>query len=113
MVYGNKTAESQSAQRTNERRRLLLRSKYAILFKYCNKDEFHVSANSASLRLIIVVEKIKKTVGCGIKPQSRDRTEDDGHWRWAGWNEDWVDLWNLWLLIAVEKYKGSSDGSRD
>ena len=57
MVYGNKTAESQSAQRTNERRRLLLRSKYAILFKYCNKDEFHVSANSASLRLIIVAEK--------------------------------------------------------
>ena len=99
MVYGNKTAESQSAQRTNERRRLLLRSKYAILFKYCNKDEFHVSANSASLRLIIVVEKIKKTVGCGIKPQSRDRKKDDGRWRWAGWNEDWVDLWNLWLLI--------------
>ena len=57
VVYGNKTAEAQSAQRTNERRRLLLRSKYAILFKYCNKDEFHVSANSASLRLIIVAEK--------------------------------------------------------
>ena len=57
MVYGNRTTEAQSAQRTNERRRLLLRSKYAILFKYCNKDEFHVSANSASLRLIIVAEK--------------------------------------------------------
>jgi len=37
VVYGNKTAEAQSAQRTNERRRLLLRSKYAILFKYCSE----------------------------------------------------------------------------
>jgi hypothetical protein len=30
MVYGNITAESQSAQRTNERRRLLFRDKYAV-----------------------------------------------------------------------------------
>ena len=40
VVYENKTAEAQSAQRTNERRRLLLRSKYAILFKCCNKMNF-------------------------------------------------------------------------
>ena len=40
VVYENKTTESQSAQRTNGRRRLLPRSKYAILFKYCNKMNF-------------------------------------------------------------------------
>ena len=78
MVYGNKTAESQSAQRTNERRRLLLRSKYAILFKYCNKDEFHVSANSASLRLIIVAEKSILGVygNKTTESQSAQRTND-------------------------------------
>ena len=78
MVYGNKTAESQSAQRTNERRRLLLRSKYAILFKYCNKDEFHVSANSASLRLIIVAEKPTLAVygNKTTESQSAQRTND-------------------------------------
>ncbi|OPX81376.1 MAG: hypothetical protein A4E43_00694 [Methanosaeta sp. PtaB.Bin005] len=33
VVYGNRTTETQSTQRTNERRRLLPRSKYAIHFK--------------------------------------------------------------------------------
>ena len=80
VVYGNKTAEAQSAQRTNERRRLLLRSKYAILFKYCNKDEFHVSANSASLRLIIVAEKPTLAVygNKTTESQSAQRTTDIG-----------------------------------
>ena len=78
VVYGNRTTETQSTQRTNERRRLLLRSKYAILFKYCNKDEFHVSANSASLRLIIVAEKSTLAVygNKTTESQSAQRTND-------------------------------------
>jgi hypothetical protein len=48
-VYGNKTTETQSAQRTNEQRRLLPRSKYAIHFKQeDNLDlEFRLLAKNA------------------------------------------------------------------
>ena len=77
---GIKPQSRESALRTNERRRLLLRSKYAILFKYCNKDEFHVSANSASLRLIIVAEKPTLAVygNKTTESQSAQRTTDIG-----------------------------------
>ena len=49
VVYGNKTTETQSAQRTNEQRRLLPRSKYAIHFKQeGNLDlEFRLLAKNA------------------------------------------------------------------
>ena len=53
----NKTAEAQSARRTNERRRLFAQKKYAIFFSSAgNKVNFRVSANSVSLRLIFVAE---------------------------------------------------------